>query len=152
MLHPPPQAQGALTERTLVLVKPDAVQRGLIGEIVGRFEAKGLRLLALRLLSADMEIAGQLYAEHAEKPFFKDLADFITSGPLVAMVLTGPGVVASVRQMMGATDPASSPAGTIRGDLALTVGMNVVHGSDSGARAEQEIALFFKPEEVVDYS
>jgi len=140
-----------LSERTLVLVKPDGVQRGLVGEVVMRFERKGLRVVALRLLRMDMEMAGRLYAEHVEKPFFKDLAAFITSGPLVAMVLEAPRVVGSVRQMMGATDPANSAPGTIRGDLGLTVGMNIVHGSDSIDRAEEEIAFFFKTEEILDY-
>jgi nucleoside-diphosphate kinase len=140
-----------LSERTLVLIKPDAVQRGLMGEVVMRFERKGLRVVALRLLRMDMEMAGRLYAEHVDKPFFRDLADFITSGPLVAMVLEAPRVVGLVRQMMGATDPANAAPGTIRGDLGLTVGMNVVHGSDSIERAEQEIAFFFKGEELLGY-
>jgi nucleoside-diphosphate kinase len=140
-----------LNERTLVLVKPDGVQRGLIGEILGRFERKGLRVVALKLLRMDMEMAGRLYAEHAQKPFFHDVAAFITSGPLVAMVLEAPGVVAAVRQMMGATDPADSAPGTIRGDFGLTVGMNVVHGSDSIGRAEEEIAFFFTAKDVLDY-
>jgi nucleoside-diphosphate kinase len=133
-----------LSERTLVLIKPDAVQRGLMGEVVMRFERKGLRVVALRLLRMDMEMAGRLYAEHVDKPFFRDLA-------LVAMVLEAPRVVGLVRQMMGATDPANAAPGTIRGDLGLTVGMNVVHGSDSIERAEQEIAFFFKGEELLGY-
>jgi nucleoside-diphosphate kinase len=99
----------------------------------------------------DMEMARRHYAEHLDKAFFSDLATFITSGPLVAMVLEGPGAVPTVRQMMGATDPAKSPPGTIRGDLALTIGMNIVHGSDSPERAVEEIALFFRPDEVLDY-
>jgi nucleoside-diphosphate kinase len=140
-----------LNERTLVLVKPDGVQRGLIGEVVTRFERKGLRVVALKLLRMDMDMAGRLYAEHAEKPFFNDLAAFITSGPLVAMVLEAPRVVASVRQMMGATDPTESAPGTIRGDHGLTVGMNIVHGSDSISRAQEEIDFFFKTEEILDY-
>lgn len=140
-----------MSERTLVLVKPDAVQRGLIGEVMMRFERKGFRVLAFKLLRMDMEMAGRLYAEHVDKPFFKDLADFIISGPLVAMVLEAPGVVGMVRQLMGATDPANAAPGTIRGDLGLTVGMNIVHGSDSIERAEQEIAFFFNPEELLDY-
>jgi nucleoside-diphosphate kinase len=140
-----------MNERTLVLVKPDGVQRGLVGEVVTRFERKGLRVVALKLLRMDMDMAGRLYAEHAEKPFFNDVAAFITSGPLVAMVLEAPRVVGLVRQMMGATDPANATTGTIRGDFGLTVGMNVVHGSDSVERAEQEIAFFFQTEEVLDY-
>ena len=141
-----------LSERTLVLVKPDGVQRGLIGQVVTRFEAKGFRVSALKMLRMDMEMAQRHYAEHVGKPFFDDLAAFITSGPLVAMVLEGPGAVATVRQMMGATDPAKSPPGTVRGDLALTIGMNIVHGSDSPGRAVEEIDLFFSPDEVLEYS
>jgi nucleoside-diphosphate kinase len=141
-----------LSERTLVLVKPDGVQRGLIGEIVTRFERKGMRVVALKLLQMDTEMARQHYAEHVEKPFFADLAAFITSGPLVAIVLEAPGAVAAVRQMMGATAPAASAPGTIRGDLGLTIGMNLIHGSDSVERAGQEIALFFTPDEVLEYS
>jgi nucleoside-diphosphate kinase len=132
-------------------VKPDGVQRGLIGEIVARFERKGMRLAGMKLLRMDTEMARRHYAEHADKPFFPDLVGFITSGPLVAMVLQAPGAVAAVRQMMGATAPAESPPGTIRGDLGLTIGMNLVHGSDSVGRAEQEIALFFQPNEVLEY-
>jgi nucleoside-diphosphate kinase len=141
-----------LTERTLVLVKPDGVQRGLIGEIVARFEGKGMRLAGMKLLRMDTEMARRHYAEHVDKPFFAELVGFITSGPLVAMVLQAPGAVAAVRQMMGATAPAESPPGTIRGDLGLTIGMNLVHGSDSVGRAEQEIALFFQPDEILEYS
>jgi nucleoside-diphosphate kinase len=141
-----------LTERTLVLVKPDGVQRGLVGGIVARFEAKGMKVIALKLLRMDTEMARRHYAEHVEKPFFVELVDFITSGPLVAMVLEAPGAVAAVRQMMGATAPADSPPGTIRGDLGLTIGMNLIHGSDSVGRAEQEIALFFGTDEVLDYA
>jgi nucleoside-diphosphate kinase len=136
----------------LVLVKPDGVQRGLVGGIVARFEAKGMKVIALKLLRMDTEMARRHYAEHVEKPFFVELVDFITSGPLVAMVLEAPGAVAAVRQMMGATAPADSPPGTIRGDLGLTIGMNLIHGSDSVGRAEQEIALFFGTHEILDYS
>jgi nucleoside-diphosphate kinase len=136
----------------LVLVKPDGVQRGLVGGIVARFEAKGMKVIALKLLRMDTEMARRHYAEHVEKPFFVELVDFITSGPLVAMVLEAPGAVAAVRQMMGATAPADSPPGTIRGDLGLTIGMNLIHGSDSVGRAEQEIALFFGTDEILDYS
>jgi nucleoside-diphosphate kinase len=135
-----------------VLVKPDGVQRGLIGEIVARFEGKGMRLAGMKLLRMDTEMARRHYAEHVDKPFFAELVGFITSGPLVAMVVQAPGAVAAVRQMMGATAPAESPPGTIRGDLGLTIGMNLVHGSDSVGRAEQEIALFFQPNEILEYS
>jgi nucleoside-diphosphate kinase len=117
-------------------VKPDGVQRGLIGEIVARFERKGMRLAAMKLLRMDTEMARRHYAEHVDKPFFAELVGFITSGPLVALVLQAPGAVAAVREMMGATAPAESPPGTIRGDLGLTIGMNLVHGSDSVGRVE----------------
>lgn len=141
-----------MAERTLVLVKPDGVQRGLVGEVVGRIERRGLRLAAMKLMRMDDAIARRHYAEHADKPFFKDLAAFITSGPLLAMVVEGPRAVAIVRQMMGATDPAGSAPGTIRGDLGLTIGMNLIHGSDSVERAAVEVELFFTAEEVLDYS
>lgn len=141
-----------MSEQTLVLVKPDGVQRGLIGEIIGRMERKGLRVQALKMMQADEALARRHYSEHIEKPFFKGLSEFITSAPLVAMVVAGPGAVANVRQMMGVTDPAKSAPGTIRGDLGLTIGMNLIHGSDSPERAQQEIEIFFKPEEVLEYS
>ena len=139
-------------ERTLVLVKPDGVQRALVGEVIGRLERKGLRLVALRQMRLDRATAEQHYGEHREKPFFADLVDFITSGPLVAMVVEGPSAVATVRQMMGVTDPAKAAPGTLRGDYGLTIGMNIVHGSDAPERAAQEVALFFQPDEVLDYS
>jgi len=140
-----------MSEQTLVLVKPDGVQRGLVGEIIGRMERRGLRLHALKMLRMDDALARRHYAEHVDKPFFKGLAEFITSGPLVAMVLVGPHAVANVRAMMGATDPAKSAPGTIRGDFGLTIGMNLIHGSDSPERALQEIEIFFEPEEVLEY-
>jgi len=140
------------SERTLVLVKPDGVQRGLVGQVISRFEAKGLRLAALKLMRIDEDLAGRHYAEHREKPFFGSLVSFITSGPVAAMVVEGPGAVATVRQMMGVTNPAQSAPGTIRGDLGLTIGMNIIHGSDSVERAAVEVALFFSPEEVLDYT
>jgi len=136
-------------ERTLVLVKPDGVQRGLIGEIVGRLERRGLQLVAMKLLQVSEELAQQHYAEHRGKPFFAGLVRFITSAPVVAMVWQGPGAVAMVRGMMGATDPAVAAPGTIRGDLAVEIGMNVVHGSDSVARAAEEVALFFAGDELL---
>ncbi|HEV1998125.1 MAG TPA: nucleoside-diphosphate kinase [Candidatus Dormibacteraeota bacterium] len=141
-----------MSEQTLVLVKPDAVQRGLIGEIIGRMERKGLRVLALKMMRMDDALARRHYSEHVEKPFFKGLAEFITSGPLVAMVLAGPNAVANVRGMMGATDPAKSAPGTIRGDLGLTIGMNLIHGSDSPESALKEIEIFFEPRDVLEYS
>lgn len=141
-----------MSEQTLVLIKPDAVQRGLIGEVILRIERKGLRIQALKLMQVDQTIARRHYQEHADKPFFKELVDFLSSGPLVALVAQGPGAVAGVRQMMGTTDPADSPPGTIRGDLGLTIGMNLIHGSDSAERAAVEIPLFFQPAEILDYS
>jgi len=140
-----------MSEQTLVLVKPDGVQRGLVGEIIGRMERRGLRLHALKMLRMDDALARRHYAEHVDKPFFKGLAEFITSGPLVAMVLVGPNAVSNVRAMMGATDPARSAPGTIRGDFGLTIGMNLIHGSDSPERALQEIEIFFEPQEVLEY-
>jgi nucleoside-diphosphate kinase len=130
-------------ETTLVLIKPDAVRRGLIAEILGRFERRGLRLRGLRLMQLDRSAAERHYAEHASKPFFGELVDFITGGPLVALALEGEGAVKLVRDMMGATDPKSSAPGTIRGDLAVLLAENVVHGSDSAASAERELAIFF---------
>jgi nucleoside-diphosphate kinase len=130
-------------ETTLVLIKPDAVRRGLIAEILGRFERRGLRLRGLRLMRLDRAKAERHYAEHEAKPFFGELVDFITGGPLVALALEGEGAVQLVRDMMGATDPKKSAPGTIRGDLAILLGENVVHGSDSAASAERELAIFF---------
>ena len=141
-----------MSEQTLVLVKPDGVQRGLVGEIIGRMERKGLRLNALKMLRMDDALARRHYAEHIDKPFFTGLAEFITSGPLVAMVLSGPSAVSNVRGMMGVTDPARSAPGTIRGDFGLTIGMNLIHGSDSPERALKEIEIFFEPDEVMEYS
>jgi nucleoside-diphosphate kinase len=130
-------------EQTLVLIKPDAVQRGLIGEVIGRLERRGLQLVAMKLMRITEELAGRHYAEHREKPFFGGLVSFITSAPVVAMVWEGPGAVAMVRTMMGATNPANAAPGTIRGDLAVSFGMNVIHGSDSTESAAREIDLFF---------
>lgn len=130
-------------ERTLILVKPDAFARGLTGEIVARFERKGMKIVALELLQMDGETAEQHYAEHREKPFFGDLVAFITSGPLVAMVLEGESAVTAARQAIGATDPLEAAPGSIRGDLAVEVTMNLVHGSDSTESAAREVALFF---------
>ncbi len=130
--------------RTLVLCKPDAVERGLVGEIIGRLEAKQLRLVAVELRQIDAELAGNHYDEHRDKPFFGELVAFITRGPLVAMVVEGgPDTWKVVRGLMGATNPRESAPGTIRGDLALETGENLVHGSDGPESAEREIALFF---------
>ena len=141
-----------MTERTFVMVKPDGVQRGLIGAVVSRFEDRGLKLVAGKFMRIDRELAEQHYGEHAEKPFFDDLVGFITSGPVFAMVWEGQDAVAQVRRMMGETDPAESAPGTIRGDYGLDLGRNVVHGSDTeDGSAEREIELFFDDEELVDY-
>jgi len=131
------------TERTLVLVKPDGVARGLVGEVIGRVERKGLRLVALELRTLDGGTARTHYGEHAEKPFFADLVAFITSGPLVAAVVEGPRAVEAFRQLAGATDPVKAGTGSIRGDFATEVQNNIVHGSDSAESAEREIKLFF---------
>jgi len=130
-------------ERTLILVKPDAFARGLTGEILARFERKGLRLAALRLLTVGAGLAEEHYAEHRERPFFGELVEFITSAPLVALVLEGDHAIAAARQVIGATDPLEASTGSIRGDLALEVGQNMVHGSDSPESAAREIALWF---------
>ena len=131
------------TERTLVLVKPDGVARGLVGEVISRLEAKGLRLVAAELRTLSAETAETHYAEHRERPFFGDLVAFITSGPLVAAVVEGPRAIEAFRQLAGATDPVKATTGSIRGDHALEVQSNIVHGSDSSESAEREIALFF---------
>jgi nucleoside-diphosphate kinase len=130
-------------QRTLILVKPDAFARGLTGEIIARFERKGLRLAALNQLTMPQELAERHYAEHAGKPFFESLIEFITSGPLVSLVLEGEQAIAAARQVIGATDPLQAAPGSIRGDFALLVGENMVHGSDSPESAAREIALFF---------
>jgi nucleoside-diphosphate kinase len=130
-------------DRTLILVKPDAFARGLTGEIIARFERKGLRILALRHLTVTRELAEQHYAEHAERPFFGELVEFITSGPIVAIVLEGEGAVKAARQVIGATDPLEAATGSIRGDFATEMGRNMVHGSDSPESAAREAALFF---------
>ena len=130
-------------ERTLILVKPDAWARNLTGEIIGRFERKGLQLAALRQMTMERDLAERHYAEHEGKPFYGELVDFITSGPLVAMVLEGERAVEAARQVIGATDPLAAAPGSIRGDFATEVGQNMVHGSDSPESAVREVALFF---------
>ena len=130
-------------QTTLVLVKPDGVQRGLVGEIVGRIERKGLRIAAGRFFTIDRELDGRHYAEHESKPFFGELVDFITSGPVMALAVEGPVAVAIVRTLMGPTDPAKAPPGTIRGDFGTEITHNLVHGSDSEESAAREVALFF---------
>jgi nucleoside-diphosphate kinase len=131
-------------ERTLILVKPDAFARNLSGEIIARFERKGLRLAALKQMTMTTELAEQHYAEHAEKPFFGELTSFITSGPLVAMVLEGDRAIEAARQVIGATDPLKAAPGSIRGDFAIEVGQNMVHGSDAPESAAREVGLFFR--------
>jgi nucleoside-diphosphate kinase len=138
-------------ERTLVLVKPDGVQRQLVGRIITRYEDRGLKLVGLKLVWVTREFAERHYAVHRERPFFPSLVDFITSGPLVAMVLEGPDAVAMVRAMNGATRPAEAAPGTIRGDLAVDTSQNLVHASDGPETAVTEIALWFRPDELVDY-
>jgi nucleoside-diphosphate kinase len=133
-------------EKTLVLLKPDAMSRQLAGEILRRFEARGLQIRAARLVAVDHDLAGRHYAEHAEKPFFGELVDFITSGATLALVLEGEGAIALVRTTIGATDPAKAAPGTIRGDLAQSMPDNLVHGSDAPESAEREIALWFPDE------
>jgi nucleoside-diphosphate kinase len=138
-------------ERTLALVKPDGVQRGLIGEVISRLEHRGLKLAAMKLMRLDQATAQEHYGEHVDRPFFSGLVEFITSGPLVAMVWEADGAVEIVRNTMGATDPKNSPMGSIRGDLGVNIGRNLVHGSDSVESASREIALFFQPGEILDY-
>lgn len=136
-------------ERTLILLKPDAVARRLVGKIVGRLEDKGLAIVGLKLLRMTQAIADQHYAEHKEKPFFKDLCTFMTSAPLVAMVVEGPGAVELVRLMVGKTKVTEALPGTIRGDYALSTQQNLIHASDSLASVEREIPIWFQPEELV---
>ncbi len=140
-----------MTERTLVLVKPDGVQRLLVGRILGRFEERGLKLAGLKLVHVDRALAEQHYAVHRDKPFFEGLLAFITSGPLVALALDGPNAIAVVRAMVGATRPHEAAAGTIRGDLAVETAQNLVHASDGAETAAAELALWFQPGELVDY-
>jgi nucleoside-diphosphate kinase len=133
------------------MVKPDGVQRGLVGDIVARFERRGLKIVAMKLLHVSGDLAKKHYEEHAAKPFFPNLVGFITSGPVVALVVEGKDVVPIVRSMVGATNPAKSDPGTIRGDLALETGRNVIHASDSPESAKREISLYFDISEIVDY-
>lgn len=142
----------AATERTLVLAKPDAVQRGLAGEIISRLERRGLTLVAMKLMQIDEALAKRHYAEHEGKPFFTSLVEYITSAPVVAMVLDGPSAVQAVRGTVGATNPAEAAPGTIRADFALERGKNLVHASDSPESGVRETALFFKPDEILDWN
>jgi nucleoside-diphosphate kinase len=132
-----------VADRTLILVKPDAFERGLTGEVIARFERKGLQLVTLKLMQVEVPLAEVHYAEHAEKPFFGELVDFITRGPLVAMVLEGTSAVEAARQVIGATNPIEAAPGSIRGDFATEITFNLVHGSDSADSAQREIGIFF---------
>ncbi|MBP2077858.1 nucleoside-diphosphate kinase [Oceanobacillus polygoni] len=139
-------------EKTFLMVKPDGVQRNLIGEIVKRFESKGFKLAGAKLMVVSNELAEKHYGEHKERPFFGELVDFITSGPVFAMVWEGESVIATARQMMGKTNPLDAAPSTIRGDFGVTVGKNIIHGSDSPESAEREISLFFDESEIVSYT
>ena len=136
-------------ERTFIMVKPDGVQRNLVGEVIRRFETKGFKLVGLKLLSVSKELAEKHYGVHKERPFFAGLVEFICSSPVVAMVWEGDGVVASARNIIGATNPLTSAPGTIRGDFGVSIGRNLIHGSDATETAQQEISLWFSPEELV---
>ncbi|MEM3396021.1 MAG: nucleoside-diphosphate kinase [Thermoplasmata archaeon] len=138
-------------ERTFVMLKPDAVQRGVCGEIIARFERRGLKIVGMKMLWIKRELAEKHYAEHVGKKFFEGLVSYITSGPVIAMVIEGKNAVKLVRDMMGKTNPQESLPGTIRGDYSIDLGRNIIHGSDSPASAEREIALFFTKEEIFDY-
>ena len=139
-------------ERTLILVKPDGVQRCLSGEIITRLERRGLKIIALKMLWMDRALAEKHYAVHKDKPFFGDLVKFITSGPIIAAVFEGEKAVEAARQTMGSTDPKKAAPGTIRADLGINMEHNMVHGSDSPENAQKEISIFFKPEEILTYS
>lgn len=140
------------SERTLVLAKPDAMQRGLAGEIIRRLEQRGLKIVAMKLMQIDEGLARRHYAEHEGKPFFPGLVDYITSAPVVAMVFDGPSAVQAVRSAIGSTNPAEATPGSIRGDFALERGKNLVHASDSVESGQREVALFFSPGELLDWS
>lgn len=138
-------------ERTFLAIKPDGVQRKLVGEIIRRFEAKGFTLVGLKLMNVSRELAETHYGVHRERPFFAGLVEFITSGPVVAMVWEGEGVIASARKIIGATNPLNAEPGTIRGDFGVNVGRNLIHGSDAPETAQQEISLWFKAEELASW-
>ena len=138
-------------EKTLVLIKPDGVQRGLIGQVISKLELRGLKIVALKMLSINHELASRHYSEHIERPFYKNLIEFIISSPVVATVFEGPDAVTLVRKTMGATNPLEASPGTIRGDMGITIDKNIIHGSDSIESADKEIALFFQPEEILTY-
>jgi len=139
-------------EKSFLMVKPDGVQRNLIGDIISRFERKGFKLVGAKLMQVSEELAKEHYGEHKERPFFGELVDFITSGPVFAMVWEGENVIHTARHMMGSTNPSEADAGTIRGDYGVTVGKNVIHGSDSPESAQREIGLFFEENEMTSYN
>ena len=139
------------SERTFIMVKPDGVQRGLVAEIIGRWDKRGYKLVGLKFLTPTKEQAGEHYAEHKERPFFGELVDFLSSGPIVAMAWEGKGVVATSRTMIGVTNPLTSAPGTVRGDYAIDVPRNIIHGSDGVDAANRELALWFKAEELVSW-
>ena len=138
-------------ERTFVAIKPDGVQRGLVGEVISRLERRGLKLVAIRLMQVDDDLAGRHYAEHVDRPFFSSLVSFITSGPIVAMIWEANNAVALARQTMGSTNPGEAAPGTIRGDFGIDIGRNIVHGSDGPESAEREISLFFESGDALNY-
>ncbi|HEY9627718.1 MAG TPA: nucleoside-diphosphate kinase [Coleofasciculaceae cyanobacterium] len=138
-------------ERTFLAIKPDGVQRGLVGDIISRFETKGFTLVGLKLMKVSRELAEQHYGVHRERPFFAGLVEFITSAPVVAMVWEGDGVISSARKLIGATNPLTSDLGTIRGDYGVSIGRNIIHGSDAPETAQQEISLWFKEDELVSW-
>ena len=138
-------------QRTLVLLKPDTVQRGLVGELISRIERRGLKPIAAKMMAVDGELARRHYGDHVGKPFFPGLIEFITSGPIVALAVEGENAIEVVRTLMGATDPLQASPGTVRGDYALSIGPNLIHGSDSEAAAGREIRLFFEPDELLSY-
>jgi len=150
----PPSTIGVtnIMEKTLILVKPDGVQRGLIGEIITRFERRGLKILGLKFMQMSQELAETHYSIHKERPFYASLVEYITSGPIVAMVWEGKDAINVARNTMGATNPANAPMGTIRGDFAVEIGRNLVHGSDSVENGEKEVAFFFGAEELANWN
>ena len=140
-----------MMEKSFVMMKPDAVQRRLMGKVLSRFEDKGLQLVGVKLLQIDEDLAKEHYSEHVEKPFFNDLVSYITSSPALAMVIKGEDAISLIRKIVGATNPKEADLGTVRGDFALDMGRNIIHASDSPASAEREISLFFNDEEICDY-
>jgi nucleoside-diphosphate kinase len=140
-----------LADRTLILLKPDAIQRGFVGRIIARLEDRGMKIVGMKLMEMDLDIAKRHYAEHVEKPFFKGLSEFMMSRPIVAMGIEGKNVIDALRSMVGATDPQKAAPGTIRGDLAQDIGRNLIHASDSPEAAERELAIFFEPGELLTY-